>query len=58
MRWYFIGASGPPDKATDLVYCKQNLSVFFRDIVGTPPYEKATDLVYCQQDLSVFNRTP
>ena len=46
------------DVAIDLIYCQQDLSVLFRDIIGTPPYEQATDLVYCQQDLSVLNRTP
>lgn len=54
----FILDTGTPDLALDLIYCEQNLSVFFRDIIGTPPYEKATDLIYCEQNLTVLNRTP
>lgn len=58
MRWYFVGASESPKLAVDLIYCEQDLTVFFRDIVGTPPYNLATELVYCEQDLTVLNRTP
>lgn len=46
------------ERATDLIYCQQDLSVLLRDLIGSPPYEVATDLIYCEQDLSVFNRTP
>lgn len=53
-----LGVTGSPDLALDLVYCQQDLSVFFRDIIGIPPYEKANDLVYCKQDLTALNRTP
>jgi hypothetical protein len=58
MRWFYLAASGTPDKALDLVYCQQDLSVLNRDIIGNPPYNLASELVYCQQDLSVLNRTP
>jgi len=62
MSFLLLGVSGnsdspPYEKATDLIYCKQNLAIFNRDIIGTPPYEKATDLIYCKQNLAVFNRT-
>jgi hypothetical protein len=40
------------------IYCEQDLDVFFRDIIGTPPYNMASELVYCEQDLTVLNRTP
>jgi hypothetical protein len=40
------------------IYCEQDLDVFLRDIIGTPPYNTASELVYCQQNLTVLNRTP
>ncbi len=56
--FFIVDDATTPGVATGLIYCQQDLSVFYRDIIGNPPYEKATDLIYCQQDLSVFNRTP
>ena len=58
MFLFFINDEAAAKLTVDLVYCRQDLSVLFRDIVGTPPYNLATELVYCQQDLSVLNRTP